>query len=67
MIAVILKVWMKIKMEIEIKMKIKKGNIKMKIMVMVVVVITVVFDKNKLIEDINLSLSRLIKLMIQTE
>lgn len=61
----ILKVWMKIKMEIEIKMKIKKGNIKMKIMVMVVVVITVVFDK--LIEDINLSLSRLIKLMIQTE
>lgn len=61
----ILKVWMKIKMEIEIKMKIKKGNIKMKIMVMVVVVITVVFDK--LIEDINLSLLRLIKLMIQTE
>ena len=54
-------------MEIEIKMKIKKGNIKMKKMVMVVVVITVVFDKNKLIEDINLSLSRLIKLMIQTE
>ena len=54
-------------MEIEIKMKIKKGNIKMKIMVMLAVVITVVFDKKKLIEDINLSLSRLVKLMIQTE
>lgn len=48
-------------------MKIKKGNIKMKIIVMVVVVITVVFDKNELIEDINLSLSRLFKLMIKTE
>lgn len=48
-------------------MKIKKGNIKMKIIVMVVIVITVVFDKNELIEDINLSLSRLFKLMIKTE
>ena len=54
-------------MEIEIKMKIKKRNIKMKIMVMVAVVITMVFDKKKLIEDINLSLSRLFKLMIKTE